>query len=38
MQRMLEKNGFVRCGVIHLADGAPRIAFEKVLSGPEASK
>lgn len=29
MQRMLEKNGFVRCGVIHLSDGDERIAYEK---------
>lgn len=29
MQRSLEKNGFVRCGVIHLADGAERIAYQK---------
>lgn len=29
MRRMLEKNGFVCCGVIHLADGAPRMAYEK---------
>lgn len=30
MQGMLEKNGFVRCGIIHLADGAERIAYERV--------
>lgn len=30
MQRMLEKNGFTRCGVVHLAKGGERIAFEKV--------
>ncbi len=29
MQRALEKNGFVRCGVIHLENGDPRIAFQK---------
>lgn len=28
MQHLLEKNGFVRCGIIHLADGAPRIAYQ----------
>ncbi len=27
MQRALEKNGFRRCGVIHVADGSPRIAY-----------
>lgn len=31
MQRMLSKNGFERIGIIHLADGAERIAFEKEL-------
>ena len=30
MQGMLEKNGFVRCGIIHLADGSPRIAYQKI--------
>lgn len=29
MQRSLAKNGFTRCGVIHLANGDPRIAFQK---------
>lgn len=29
MQKMLEKNGFKYCGIIHLADGAERLAFEK---------
>jgi len=32
MQRFLTKNGFVHCGTIHLADGAPRMAFEKRLA------
>ena len=27
---VLEKHGFQRCGIIHLEDGAPRIAFERV--------
>lgn len=31
MQRWLLKNGFIYCGQIVLADGAPRIAFEKVV-------
>lgn len=30
MQNMLKKNGFTYCGVIHLENGAPRIAFQKV--------
>jgi GNAT superfamily N-acetyltransferase len=29
MRRMLEKNGFVYCGVIFLQDGAERVAYEK---------
>ena len=29
MRRMLEKNGFVPCGIIHLANGDPRAAYEK---------
>lgn len=32
MQRLLEKNGFVYCGIIYLEDGNERVAFEKVLS------
>lgn len=30
MQRAIQKNGFQRCGIIYLADGSPRIAFEKI--------
>lgn len=30
MQHLLEQNGFSYCGVIHLADGAPRLAYERV--------
>lgn len=29
MQRMLEKNGFARCGKIYLKSGAERIAYQK---------
>jgi glyoxylase I family protein len=29
MQRALKKFGFLPCGTIHLADGSPRLAFEK---------
>ena len=32
MRRMLEKHGFVRCGVIHLENGDPRVAYEKIVS------
>ena len=31
MQRLLAKNGFVRCGVIFTDEGSERIAFEKQL-------
>ena len=30
MQHLLEANGFVRCGIIHVADGTPRIAYQKL--------
>ena len=29
MQRAFERNGFERCGVIWVADGTPRIAYQK---------
>ena len=29
MQRALEKNGFQRCGIIHVDDGSPRIAYAR---------
>ncbi len=29
MQRLLEKEGFVKCGIIHLQDRSPRIAYQK---------
>lgn len=31
MQRLLEKNGFVRRGIIYTKDGSPREAYQKVL-------
>lgn len=31
MQRCLAKNGFLRCGMIYLEDGDPRIAYQKVI-------
>lgn len=31
MQRALAKQGFRRCGIIHIADGSPRIAYDLVL-------
>ena len=30
MQHLLEKNGFPRCGIIHVADGTPRIAYQRL--------
>ena len=30
MQHLLEKNGFTRCGVIHVRDGSPRFAYQKL--------
>ncbi len=30
MQHLLEKNGFIRCGIIHVADGSPRIAYQRM--------
>ena len=30
MQHVILKNGFTRCGIIHIASGAERIAFEKI--------
>ena len=29
MQNLLQKNGFVYCGIIHLANGAERLAYQK---------
>ena len=31
MRRMLEKNGFAACGIIHLANGDRRVAYEKII-------
>ena len=31
MRRMLEKHGFVHCGTIYLANGDPRVAYERIL-------
>ncbi|MDO4294965.1 MAG: GNAT family N-acetyltransferase [bacterium] len=30
MQNMLKKNGFVRCGIVYMSDGSPRVAFQKI--------
>lgn len=31
MRKMLEKQGFTYCGIIYLADGAERVAYEKLI-------
>ena len=30
MQHVILKNGFTKCGVIHVADGSPRFAYERM--------
>ena len=30
MQQLVEKHGFWQCGIIHLADGSPRIAYDRL--------
>ncbi len=30
MQHIFEINGFKRCGIIHIKDGTPRIAYQKI--------
>ena len=32
MRRMLERHGFVKCGIIHLENGDPRVAYEKIVA------
>ncbi len=32
MQHLLEKNGFIKCGIIYLQNGSPRIAYQKDFS------
>lgn len=31
MQKLIEKSGYTYCGIIHVRDGAERLAYEKVL-------
>ena len=33
MQHLLEKHGFVKCGIIYVANGTPRIAYQKSVRG-----
>lgn len=30
MQHIILKSGFKKCGIIHISDGSPRIAYEKI--------
>lgn len=30
MQKLLIRNGFVRCGIVHVANGTERIAYQKI--------
>lgn len=30
MQHLIEKSGFIKCGIIYVSDGSPRIAYEKM--------
>lgn len=32
MQRVFIRNGFVKCGIVHMADGSPRFAYQKETS------
>ena len=31
MQRVLERNGFIKCGIIYTHDGTERIAYQKII-------
>lgn len=31
MQHLLEKNGYINCGIIYVLDGSPRIAYQKIV-------
>lgn len=30
MRKMLEKNGFISCGIIYVEDGTPRVAYQRI--------
>lgn len=38
MRRLLEENGFSRCGIIYIEDGSPRIAYQYTAIGPQAAE
>jgi len=31
MQKAIARNGFARCGIVYMADGSPRIAYQKTV-------
>jgi len=31
MQKRIKEQGFVRCGIVHMEDGTPRIAFQRLI-------
>lgn len=33
MQHLIERHGFVRCGVVYMEDGSPRIAYQNTKEG-----
>ena len=33
MRHLIEKSGFARCGLIHVEDGSPRIAYQYAARG-----
>lgn len=35
MQHLLESEGFTRCGIIHVEDGTPRIAYQRDVPDPD---
>lgn len=32
MQHVLEKLGYVKCGIIYISDGTPRVAYQKIVN------
>lgn len=31
MQKLLTRNGFIRCGIVHVSNGTARIAYQKII-------
>ena len=38
MRHIIEKSGFIYCGVINLTDGSERLAFQKIIDLPQCPK